>query len=352
MTVAELRRWAIHQSFPSPTSLGEAIHNIGFIQADPIRSPARAQDLILRHRVHNYRAGDLEAHYQSLDVEEDFLYCYGFASRGLWQLLHPKPRQPLTALQKQVLNLVEHLGEAHPSHLEPHLGSKRTLNAWGGYSKASTRALEALHHQGLLRVARRDKGIRVYAPAKTTNEPTNPERHQRLALAIVNLFLPVPERSLSQILRLVQSYARVPIKQLRQALDTLLKKGELTRCESEGISYLLPATLLDAPHPPPTVKILAPFDPLVWDRLRFEHLWGWPYRFEAYTPPAKRTMGYYAMPLLWNDAVIGWVNATIKEGNLIAEPGFRTGKAPRTKAFTTSLNRELEDLATSLHATL
>ena len=35
------------------------------------------------------------------------------------------------------------------------------------------------------------------------------------------------------------------------------------------------------------VRFLAPFDPVVWDRYRFEHLWGWAYRFEAYTPPAK-----------------------------------------------------------------
>jgi len=145
MTLAELRRWAVHLAFPGPSSLADSIHAQGFIQADPIRSPARAQDLILRHRVESYRSGDLEAHYPSLDIEEDFLYCYGFASRDLWNLLHPKRNIRLKALQKRVLSLVERLGEAHPADLEPHLGSRRTLNAWGGYSKESTRALESLH---------------------------------------------------------------------------------------------------------------------------------------------------------------------------------------------------------------
>ncbi len=65
--------------------------------------------------------------------------------------------------------------------------------------------------------------------------------------------------------------------------------------------------------PPRRVRFLAPFDPVVWDRRRFEHLWGWPYRFEAYTPSAKRIRGYYAMPLLWCDRVIGWANAGIVE---------------------------------------
>ena len=54
------------------------------------------------------------------------------------------------------------------------------------------------------------------------------------------------------------------------------------------------------------VRLLAPFDPVVRDRARFELLWGWPYRFEAYTPPPKRKLGYYALPLLWRDRVIGW----------------------------------------------
>ncbi|MCC6536984.1 MAG: YcaQ family DNA glycosylase, partial [Bryobacterales bacterium] len=307
MTVAELRRRAVQAAFPVSSSLDEAIARAGFVQADPIRAPARAQDLMLRQRVEGYRAGDLEAHYPALDIDEDFLYAYGFASRALWQLLHPKRRDRLTALQKRVLALVEQLGEAHPADLEAHLGAQRAVNAWGGYSKASTRALDYLHYYGLLRVARRDKGIRVYAPARPhlwAEDLRAPDKHQRLAAAIVALFAPVPEKSLSQVLRLVQNYARVPLKDLRKAFEAMLRCGELARREVDGVRYLLPAALLDSPAPPPAprVRILAPFDPLVWDRGRFEHLWGWTYRFEAYTPPAKRTMGYYAMPLLWNDA--------------------------------------------------
>jgi len=354
MTLAELRRWAVNLAFPGPSSLADSIHAQGFIQADPIRSPARAQDLILRRRVESYRSGDLEAHYPSLDIEEDFLYCYGFASRDLWNLLHPKRNIRLKALQKRVLSLVERLGEAHPAKLEPHLGSRRTLNAWGGYSKESTRALESLHRQGLLRVARRDKGIRVYAPARpnpNAKDSRPQERHRRLVLQIVGLFAPLPEKSLSQIFRLVQSYARTPLTNLRSALAALLRSGELCRCQVDGLNYLIPAKLLSASVPAstsPRVRILAPFDPLEWDRTRFEHLWGWAYHFEAYTPPHKRTMGYYAMPLLWNDAVIGWVNATTSEGRLIVEPGFHSANPSRSREFAKAWKREVADLATSL----
>ena len=59
-TIDELRRYAVARSLFPPTSLPKALEALGFVQADPIRAPARAQDLTLRHRVTNYRAGDLE----------------------------------------------------------------------------------------------------------------------------------------------------------------------------------------------------------------------------------------------------------------------------------------------------
>jgi uncharacterized protein YcaQ len=91
------------------------------------------------------------------------------------------------------------------------------------------------------------------------------------------------------------------------------------------------------------VRLLAPFDPIVWDRRRFAALWGWDYRFEAYTPPAKRKLGYYALPLLWRDDIVGWANATLADGTLTAEVGYAK-TAPRTFAFRCELDAELERL--------
>ena len=69
LTLEQLRRRAAHITSPAPSTLARAIAQIEFIQSDPIRSPARAQDLILRHRVADYRAGDLERRYSSLAAE-------------------------------------------------------------------------------------------------------------------------------------------------------------------------------------------------------------------------------------------------------------------------------------------
>jgi uncharacterized protein YcaQ len=60
------------------------------VQADPIRAPARAQDLTLRHRVKDYRAGDLESRYTRLAIEEDCLVNYGFLPREHLALMHPR----------------------------------------------------------------------------------------------------------------------------------------------------------------------------------------------------------------------------------------------------------------------
>ena len=78
ITLDDLRRFTVARNFFKPTTLQAALDRMGFVQADPIRAPARAQDLILRHRVNNYKAGDLERRYASLDVEEDFFINYGY----------------------------------------------------------------------------------------------------------------------------------------------------------------------------------------------------------------------------------------------------------------------------------
>src|ERR1700739_1044595 len=90
ITLDDLRRMAVAQSLFPPTTLKRALHRMGFVQADPIRAPARAQDLMLRHRVNDYRAGDLEGRYTSRGGDKDFFINYGFVTRELWQLMHPR----------------------------------------------------------------------------------------------------------------------------------------------------------------------------------------------------------------------------------------------------------------------
>jgi uncharacterized protein YcaQ len=339
-----LRIHAISQSLFPPTSLKAAVRRLGFVQADPIRSPARAQDLILRHRVKGYRAGDLERHYASLEIEEDVLYAYGFIHRTIWHLLHPRNLGGMSKLEKKVLEVVREFGAMHPKELEAHFGNVRVINAWGGYSKATTRALEHLHYRGLLRIARREKGIRIYEAVPPSQEQMAPgERLRKLIMTVATLLAPVPENSL------LANIARYRgLGDTSTSVRDLLNSGELEKQTIDGITYLWPCSRVIHEDAPRTVRFLAPFDPLVWDRRRFEHLWGWRYRFEAYTPVAKRLRGYYAMPVLWHHSVIGWANARVEAGRLNVEVGF-AGKRPSERAFQSELDAEIERLETFLN---
>ena len=92
------------------------------------------------------------------------------------------------------------------------------------------------------------------------------------------------------------------------------------------------------------MRLLAPFDPIVWDRRRFELLWGWAYRFEAYTPAARRVRGYYALPLLWRDRVVGWANLSWRDGVLSHTLGYVAASAPGEAGFARALDDELARL--------
>ena len=127
------------------------------MQADPIRAPARAQDLTLRHRVAGYRAGDLEARYPALRVEEDFFVNYGFVVPALHRLMHPRtPRTVWPASRwaqaHEVLAFVRERGVVHPREVDTQFAHGKTRNWFGGSSNASTQLLDGMHHRGLLRV--------------------------------------------------------------------------------------------------------------------------------------------------------------------------------------------------------
>src|SRR5215204_2514957 len=181
---------------------------MGFVQADPIRAPARAQDLILRHRVINYRAGDLERRYTSLDIEEDVFVNYGYVTRSLQALMHPRsnsrvPADDVTSpwppgqrrKAKLLLDFVRERGVVHPREVHEHFAHGTVTNYWGGSSNATTHLLDNLHYRGWLRVTRRERGIRLYAArewAAAADGPAPRERIDRLVDLLVRMYAPLP----------------------------------------------------------------------------------------------------------------------------------------------------------------
>src|SRR6266705_2861175 len=185
ITLADLRRFAVARSLFKPTTLKRALDRLGFVQADPIRAPARAQDLILRHRVKDYHAGDLERLYPRLGIEEDFFVVYGFLTRPIQALMHPRANAGVpaegsnawpAAREKRARLLLEFVrahGAVHPREVDSYFSHGTVKNYWGGSSNATTHLLDAMHYQGLLRVARREGGIRIYTAHQHELGPTD-----------------------------------------------------------------------------------------------------------------------------------------------------------------------------------
>jgi hypothetical protein len=357
ITLDALRRFAVANSLFTPTTLKHALHKLGFVQADPIRAPARAQDLMLRHRVKNYRVGDLERRYAKLGIEEDFFINYGFVTKSLQALMHPRSdscvpaesRQPWPAARRKraqlLLEFVRQRGTVHPREVDEHFSHGRVRNYWGGSSNATTHLLDAMHYQGLLRVVRRDAGIRIYAAHQHEPGPADEAaRHARIDALVdvaVRIYAPLPAASLRFLVRRLRFATPQWEGEITSALE--LAKQRMAHTRVDGVDWYWPATenvLRRAPHE--TVHLLTPFDPVVWDRARFALLWGWIYRFEAYTPAEKRKRGYYALPMLWRDRVIGWGNLAVKNGELKSEFGYVEGHPPRDPAFDRELEAELD----------
>lgn len=343
----QFRRQVVNYSLFEPSSLDKAIQQLGFVQADPIRSPARAQDLILRHRVKNYKVGDLERSYPQLKLEECFLYAHGFLSEDLWRIIYPNTYETLTNEQQTVLDLVRQYGPMHPKELESHIGGERVQNYWGGYSRSAKMEMESLHERGALRVAHRNKGFRIYGIA-TSHEQTlsNQERYKEIIVATLKAMGATTQKFLLRELSHFK-YLVEPLKDRRKHLQELIKEGRVRVDLINAVEYLSVDEATKVQGKRSGVQILAPFDPIVRDRTRFEHLWNWTYRFEAYTPTARRKLGYYAMPVLWQNSIIGWANATVEGGRLKVHFGYATEK-PDRKRYSEEAEQEVIRLATFL----
>ncbi len=399
----DLRRYAVARTMFAPTTLGNAIKRLGFVQADPLRAPARAQDLTLRHRVKNYAAGDLERRYPALAIEEAFFVNYGFLTRDVHALMHPAWGQPplvqgdshassgstskLTAHEAglahwpvgqrrkatALLEFVQERGVVHPREVDAHFAHGRVLNWFGGTSSASTQLLDALHRAGQLRIAKRENGVRTYGvavgptieaqQAASTGAQTPDRAMDALVDVIVGKYAPLPEASLRDLVGRLRggvphwadlraaAFQRAKLRLGHATVDGIrwfwpVGESPLSKRCGSGIAREKASAHGASGGGAPGlgqggVCLLAPFDPLVWDRRRFELLWGWAYRFEAYTPAAKRVRGHYSLPLLWQDRVIGWGNLAVVAGRLSADLGYVSEKPPAGRAYKMALEQEL-----------
>src|SRR5262249_25839528 len=160
----------------------------------------------------------------------------------------------------------------------------------------------------------------------------------------VRIYAPMPASSLRMVIRRLRYAVPQWERELIKAFERAKKR--MAHEKVDGVEWYWPeenssGTELRKKASEDTVRLLAPFDPIVWDRTRFELFWGWVYRLEAYTPIEKRVRGYYALPLLWRDQVIGWANLAVKNSELDAEFGYVNSRPPKNRTFKRELEAEL-----------
>jgi uncharacterized protein YcaQ len=220
-----------------------------------------------------------------------------------------------------VLARVREQGEVRSAHFERTDGRKGGWWEW----KPEKSALECLFSTGELMIARRENFHRVYDLRERVlpdwddaYAPPLPEVHRMLALNAVRA-LGVTKAAW------VPDYFRTAKRGIDALLEGLAEEGALAQVEVEGWempAYIhrdnlqLAADIISGRIELQVTTLLSPFDPIVWDRTRAAALFGFDYRIETYTPAAKRRYGYFSLPILWRDELVGRLDAKAhrKEG--------------------------------------
>jgi hypothetical protein len=320
-------RRALLLDAPAP-DIATALAHHGYIQIDPINVCGRMHDLILRHRVRDYREGGLMRHLHGdgafLPAEARTAFEHHLPSNHtlvaltldawphlLAEMHHRTHRNGawsgrLSPRQKEIaVRINAEIAARGPLSSEDFAGTGRSRSVWGSATQAKT-TLQKLFFHGRLLIARRGEGNRRFYDL--------PER----VLPAAILRLPEPAKA---------DTARWEILlKLRQRRVVLLKKKELPLVEDlvqaiqiDGCPLLhclrSDLNLLYAIQNPESKiekqppLLLAPLDPLIYDRRVTSALWGFDYTWEAYTPPVKRVRGYYAQPVLAGSGLVGHVDA-------------------------------------------
>jgi uncharacterized protein len=258
-----------------------------------------------------------------------------------WSILRDKP-----ALAESLLAEVRADGAATARDLDD--GLPRTKEHWGWNWSDTKRALEYLFFTGELTVARRNGAFeRVYdvpervIPRHILDQPvpSDVEAHTELVRRAAISHGVATEACL-------RDYFRMRLDAVRPAVAALVEAGELLPVTVEG--WQRPAYLHRDARIPRRVDaraVLSPFDPVVWERARTEHLFGFHYRIEIYVPEGKRVHGYYVLPFLLGEDLVARVDlkADRKSGVLLVKGTHAEPGAPEETAA--ELAAELESLA-------
>src|SRR3954447_3798467 len=306
----------------------EVVQRLGSIQFDPIAVAGRNHDLMLHARVEGYEPAWCDALYERRQISETTNKALSFipTSEVPWyrvnagrkgRRLHAEALADHPAAAERVLERIRADGPLSSREFDQQSG--RTKDWFGMPENAVRSVLEAYTVAGVIGLARRDGNLRYY------------DLVERLLPADV-LAQEVPEREQLRH-KLLSRYrahgllgaggaggrfARIADPEVRRELHReLVERGELVRVDIEGSRtkrFVVrdELELLESPpQPASSVAFIAPFDSLLWDTALLLSLYDFEFVWEGFFKPEKRRWGYYVLPILFGDRLVGRIEPRI-----------------------------------------
>jgi uncharacterized protein len=317
-------------------SLLEEIIRMGVLQIDTINIVARSQYIVLWSRLGSYPLNWLD----ELLAEKHLFEYWAHAACYIPMKDYPLYQWKISSHRKkaddkdtwlgqnynfanEILDGIRKNGPVKSSNFKRKDGIKGTWWNW----KDEKIALEQLLQVGELMVAKRDQFQRVYDLTERVHpnglEEVYSEAEAKIVLTsrtIKSLGIALPQW--------IPDYYRLPKSRQESVLGSLLESGEvlpvtLEGTESTGYIHkdnlkLYESIVTGSTNPKRTV-ILSPFDPLLWDRARLKTLFGFDFRLECYLPASKRKFGYWLLPILHNDSIVGKIDVKADRKNKVLE---------------------------------
>ncbi len=362
VTTEAARRFLVARQFLSParTLAGgldgvlEVFRRLGSLQYDPIAVAGRSHDLVLHARVDGYDPAWCDDLYERREIFEaynkglsfvparEFPWFRGNRSRRAAQVLAEN-----ADVAARVLERVRAEGPLSLADFEREIGP--TTDWFGTPTNAVRAVLEAYAVTGVLGLARRDGSRRHYdvierlLPADVL--APDPPLHEQLLHKMLSRYrahglLGVSGPDIFGGLGPAKPDPRWPGYPGRTALrEELVGRGDIVAVQVEGVGkrFVLrdELPLLEAPPDAvPSVAFLSPFDPVVWDRRLLGALFGFDYVWELFLPPEKRRWGWYVLPVVFGDRLVGRIEPRIdREAGRVEmldawwEDGFAPGRA-------------------------
>jgi uncharacterized protein YcaQ len=369
LSLARARRVAVTAQLltsPRPRSVLEVVERLGSVQMDPTRAVARTEHLVLWSRLgRRFRVAELERllwnerslfEYRAFILPVSELAVHRATMRrypSTDAARHAYVRRYLRenrGFRRYVLDRLRDEGPLPTRALEDRSAVGWRTGGWNDEGRNTGMMLEVLWAKGEVMIAGRDGQARLWdlaerrLPVDGTRLTTGEEARRLLDVQLRALGIARTNRFGSTF-----EGARPP--GWERALRSLERDGRAIPVRVDGTrgSWWAHAEVLDRAFRPRTV-LLSPFDRLVHDRARTEELFGFRFRLEIYVPKAKREYGYFVMPILHGDRLVGRIDPVFdREANVLrVERVFAERDAPR-EAWP-AIERQIDDLVAWLGA--